>query len=415
MCDGYIIGAPHQLRTSPMPSNPISGAGYLIQGIGLIARPRLRRFVIVPLLINVAVFSAGIAAGIHWFDGFVQGMLGRIPGWLDWLQWILWPVFVLLLLAVVFYGFALVANLIAAPFNGLLAEKVERHLTGRPVGEDMELLRLLRELIPTLIDEIRKILYAIMLAIPFLILLFVPVAGPVLWFLYTAWILCFQYCDYPMSNNGLKLKAMRKRLRRRRLLGLGFGAATAGLGMVPVLNFIVMPAAVAGATAMWLRELKGEARYQGEHQSRVMSRFVVLVIDQLSGKIGGEVLDGPHAGRPLDEVSTEDLLELLERAYLQDPASAEAIEVYLERERGGRPDTPRSAQHQGSTGRPEAPPPAGRMSPGEARAILGIDPNAGPEAVRAAHKRLMQRLHPDRGGTDYLAAKLNEAKDVLIG
>jgi CysZ protein len=71
-------------------------------------------------------------------------------------------------------------------------------------------------------------------------------------------MLTIEYADYPMGNNGLKFREIRARLRRRRLLGLGFGAATAGLTMVPVLNFIAMPSAVAGATALWVRELRTE-------------------------------------------------------------------------------------------------------------------------------------------------------------
>ena len=403
-----------------MTTNPVSGASYLLQGIRLIARPGLRRFVIVPLLVNVLVFAAGIAAGVAWFEGFVAGLQSRVPGWLQWLDWILWPLFVLLLLAVVFYGFGLVANLIAAPFNSLLAEQTERLLTGRPLSQDTSLWKLLKDLVPTLIDELKKILYALALAIPFLFLLFVPVVGPILWFLYTAWIFALQYSDYPLGNHGLKLKAMRRRLKERRLTSLGFGAAVAGMGMVPVLNFIVMPAAVAGATALWLRELKVTSRHPGPHQSRVATRYLALVIDHLSGHMTGELLDGPQRGQTLDQVSTEDLLDLLERAYLSDAASAEALEVYLEHERGhpfdqARGQTrPQALPSNGQGQRAQPHPPLVRMAPEEAQAVLGIAPGASPEEVRAAHKRLMQRLHPDRGGSAYLAAKINEAKQVLL-
>lgn len=77
-----------------------------------------------------------------------------------------------------------------------------------------------------------------------------------LWFLYTAWMLTLEYSDYPMGNHGLEFREMRARLRRKRVLGLGFGATTAGLTLVPVVNFIVMPSAVAGATALWVDELR---------------------------------------------------------------------------------------------------------------------------------------------------------------
>lgn len=395
-----------------MPVDPASGAGYLLTGIGLISRPGLRRYVIVPLLINILVFTAGIAAGVSWFEGFVTWMHGRIPGWLQWLDWVLWPLFVLLLLVLVAYGFSLIANLIASPFNGLLAEKVERLLTSQPLDQGGGMAQMLRDLVPTVVDELRKILYALGWAIPFLLLLLVPLVGPVLWFLFTAWILALQYADYPMGNNGIKFREQRRRLKERRGLGLGFGAATAGLSLVPVLNFIVMPSAVAGATALWVRELKGPRTYQGPHESRVATRGVHLRIDQLSGHISGELREAPHQGQALDAVSTEDLQDLLTRWNQTDIASAEALEVYLERERGQqpvkRPDPARTAAG------PKAAP-ALRMVPDEARAVLGLAADAGTDEVTAAHRRLMLRLHPDRGGSDYLAAKINEAKDVLLG
>jgi CysZ protein len=245
-----------------MAVNPISGAGYLVAGMKLISQPALRRFVLMPLLINILVFSAAIWYGIGQFESFLAGMESKVPSWLQWLDWILWPLFVLTLVILVFYSFTLVGNLIASPFNGLLAEKVELHLAGRPLREGGGWKKALVELVPTLLDEIKKLLFAALLAIPFLVLFLIPginLAAPMLWFLYTAWILTLGYCDYPMGNHGLKFREMRALLRRKRVLGLGFGAATAGMTMVPVLNFIVMPSAVAGATAMWVRELSGEA------------------------------------------------------------------------------------------------------------------------------------------------------------
>jgi CysZ protein len=245
-----------------MAAAPISGAGYLLEGIRLITRPGLRRFVLAPLLVNILVFSGAIYYGVSRFDGFVIWMDDQIPSWLHWLNWIIWPIFVLALVIVVFYSFTLVANLVAAPFNGLLAEKVELYLTGQPLEAGGGLKQALIELVPTLIDETKKVLFALAWAIPFLILFFVPginLAAPVLWFLYSAWMLNLEYSDYAMSNNGLKFKEIRARLRTRRIMGLSFGSAVAGLTMVPVLNFIVMPSAVAGGTAMWVKAFRDSA------------------------------------------------------------------------------------------------------------------------------------------------------------
>jgi len=241
-----------------MTVNPIGGAGYLLRGMRLIMQPGLRRFVLLPLLINILVFSAAIWYGVSRLESFLAWMESRLPSWLQWLDWVLWPLFVLVLVILVFYGFTLVANLLAAPFNGLLAEKVERYLTGRPLHEGGGWKKVLITLVPTLLDELRKLLFAALVAVPFLILFLIPginLAAPVLWFLYTAWMLTLEYSDYPMGNHGLRFREIRARLRRKRVLGLGFGAATAGLTMVPIVNFIVMPSAVAGATAMWVDEL----------------------------------------------------------------------------------------------------------------------------------------------------------------
>jgi CysZ protein len=393
-----------------MVANSISGAGYLLQGMRLIGRPGLRRFVLIPLLINSLVFSLAIYVGIHQFEGLMAMMDSRIPSWLGWLDWILWPIFILALLVLVFYGFGLVANLIASPFNGLLAEKVELTLTGRPLDQGNDYRRMLAELVPTLLNEVVKVLYALLWAIPFLFLLFVPVVGPLLWFLYSAWILAVQYSDYPMGNHGLKFGEMRRRLRQQRSLSLGFGSAAAALGMVPIVNFLLMPSAVAGATAMWVREFRVTTNYQGPHQSRVATRHVLLFIDHLSGHMSGEILLGPLRGQRLEQVSTEELLDLLSSCYLTDAESAEALEVYLTRERDHQIHEP-PPRH-----RPEAaPPPVNvRMDDSEARAILGIKADAGSDEIQAAHRRLIQRLHPDRGGSDYLAAKVNEAKRLLM-
>jgi CysZ protein len=325
------------------------------------------------------------------------------------LDWVLWPLFVLVLLVVVFNLFALVANLIASPFNSLLAEKVERMLTGRPLDEGSTLAGVMSDIVPTLVDEIRKLLYAVVLAIPFLLLLFVPIVGQVLWFLYIAWVLAVQYSDYPMGNHGMKFREMRRRLGRQRGMSLGFGASAAMLSMVPLVNFILMPSAVAGATAMWVRELKGATNYQSPTRSRVATRCVLLEIDHLSGRIGGEVLAGPRCRTVARSGPTEDLVEMLETCYAGDPESAEALEVYLERERGRKTAESPRRRHAETPRAPIERMHRTRPAPSSVSARTPVR-----KRFASAHRRLIQRLHPDRGGSDYLASKINEAKQILL-
>ena len=112
-----------------MRNNPVSGAIYFLRGIRLIFTPGIRAYVMGPLLVNIVVFSALIYFGAGWFQVLLDWML---PGWLDWLAFVLWPLFFVAALIVVFFTFSLIGNLIAAPFNGLLAEAVECHITGAP-------------------------------------------------------------------------------------------------------------------------------------------------------------------------------------------------------------------------------------------------------------------------------------------
>ena len=110
-----------------------------------------------------------------------------------------------------------------------------------------------------MLGEVAKIIYALLLAVPFLLLFLVPVinvAAPVLWFLFCAWITAFAYGDYAMSNHGLKLGEIRRTLGRRRLLALGFGSVAFLALLIPFVNLLAVPAAVAGGTVLWVEELR---------------------------------------------------------------------------------------------------------------------------------------------------------------
>jgi CysZ protein len=237
----------------------IKGFGYFREGLRLLRQPGLRRYVAVPLLASTLLFSAAIAAVYYWSDVLMDWLLGYLPGWLDWLRYLLWPLIALTGLLVVFYSFTILTNLVAAPFNGLLAEAVERHLTGRSLEDIGGWKALLRDVLPSLLSELRKLLYFILRAIPLGLLFLIPginLAAPLLWLLFSAWMLAVEYIDYPMANHLLHFKEQRGCLRRRRLLAFGFGGGSLLMTLIPVLNFLAMPASVAGATALWVHELR---------------------------------------------------------------------------------------------------------------------------------------------------------------
>lgn len=231
-----------------------TGIRYLFNGLSLILQPGLRRFVILPVLINIAVFAALIWYGGSQFDQFMAWLLPE-DAWYSFLRFILWPLFAASAVLVGFFTFSLVANLIASPFNNLLAKKVEEHLTGIPLtAEQAEL-----NFTSSIANELRKLSYFISRAIPVLLLFLIPVvqlAAPFIWFLFSAWMLTLQYTDFTMANHNLTFDQQRLRLRQRRLPALGFGTMVSLMTMIPFVNFLAMPSAVAGGTKMWVDDLR---------------------------------------------------------------------------------------------------------------------------------------------------------------
>lgn len=248
-----------------MPSNPFTGAGYLLRGLRLLGRPGVRRFVLIPLAINTLLFSLLLWLAISQFGTLIDWLLPSLPAWLpEWLlaflSWLLWLLFAVSAFLVVFFSFTLMANLVSAPFNGFLAEAVERQLTGRrPPDSGRSALAEVRSAVH---GELVKLGYFASRALPLLVLFFIPglnLAAPFLWLLWGAWMLALEYADFPMGNHGLSFPEQRERARRKRLLMLGFGGAVSFGTLVPLFNFIIMPAAVAGATALWVEQFRPKA------------------------------------------------------------------------------------------------------------------------------------------------------------
>ncbi len=155
-------------------------------------------------------------------------------------------------------------------------------------------------------------------------------------------------------------------------------------------------------------------RTEGQ-RSTVRTRFVAMELDHDTGDMDGEVLEGPHRGRRLSDLDLDSLLDLLHLAFNEDSQSAQVIQSYLDRVHGD--EWQERAGEAGSAGggsNSGAKPGTSQMTRDEAYEVLGLQPGAGEDEIRAAHRRLIREYHPDAGGSDYLAAKINEAKDLLL-
>ena len=238
-----------------MLSDLFLGPGYLLRGFRLIGHPRLRRFLLLPLCINIIVFAGLIWLAASEYGTLIDWLLPAAHGWWTELtRKLLWLVFALTVGVLLFFGFSLAANVVAAPFNGLLAERVEQLLGATTIQGGDHSTGWWKEIWHTVFNELKKLRYFVGISALLVALTFVPVinlAAPLLWGLVGSWMLALEYLAYPMENHAFSFVEVRQAARKKRLLTLGFGIATMVATLIPLINLVVMPASVAGATAMW--------------------------------------------------------------------------------------------------------------------------------------------------------------------
>ena len=181
--------------------------------------------------------------------------------------------------------------------------------------------------------------------------------------------------------------------------------------LVAVILPFLIPAFMRWRTiSRWRRNARGPTPGQG---STINTTFLRMALDHDSGNLDGEVVAGHFAGRRLADMNLQDLVRLHAECSA-DESSQRILEAYLDRHHG-------AAWRVGTGGQEQAAGGGAAMGGGQAMtradayAILGLQPGADDQAVKSAHRQLMARFHPDRGGSDYLAALINRARDLLLG
>ena len=152
----------------------------------------------------------------------------------------------------------------------------------------------------------------------------------------------------------------------------------------------------------------------GGQTSTVETPFLRMTLDHDTGSMTGTILRGRFSGLRVEELGSADLVALLRECRAEDEEGARLLEAYLDRVHPDWRDELAGERASGSTGGSSARTTSGDMTVEEAYAILGLAPGADAEAIKEAHRRLMVKLHPDHGGSDYLATKINRARDVLL-
>lgn len=191
-----------------------------------------------------------------------------------------------------------------------------------------------------------------------------------------------------------------------------------GLAMVP-LALTVLPRIL---SLFMQGSGPGGGRAGAGQSSEVETEYLRMTLDHDTGAMNGVVLLGRFAGRELSELSEGQLLDLLSECRVNDEESARLLESYLDRTFGSdwrqdyTADTGSGASGEQSGGRAGGSGPrSSKMTKEEAYEVLGLAPGATEDDIHEAHRKLMLKLHPDQGGSNYLAAKINQAKDVLLG
>jgi DnaJ domain len=184
-------------------------------------------------------------------------------------------------------------------------------------------------------------------------------------------------------------------------------AIEAGLG------FVVVPAGLGVGWFLFRDRFQSRPASQPRGQvSEVETDYLRMTLDHATGTMSGTVRKGRFQGRRLEELDNQSLIALWRETRADDPPSVSLIEGYLDR---FMPDWREHARASAGTNGSAHPSAAAAMTTEEALSILGLKAGASPDEIKAAHHRLMMKIHPDQGGSDALAAQVNRAKDVLLG
>jgi len=233
-----------------------TGTRALARAFSLLNLPGVRIYVVIPLLINLLLFGFLIWYGYGLFTPFVAWLMSFVPGFLEFLETLIWLFFGVLAAMTVFFAFTPVANIIAAPFNALMSEKIEIQLTGRAVSSDISFMKMA---IDAIASQLGKLGYIALWALGLFLVTLIPginLIAPLLWVVFGSWLLSLEYFDYPMGNHDIVFSEQKRRLAQRRGISLGFGGGVMIMTSIPIVNFFAMPVAVAGATLLWVEQFQ---------------------------------------------------------------------------------------------------------------------------------------------------------------
>jgi CysZ protein len=242
--------------------SPIRGVRAFLDGGRAARAPGLARYTWLPALVSLVVIVAGLTLAFGYIGDLSSWFSGLLPAWLGFLSTILTPLLYLVGILAGAWLFGFLAVLVASPFLGDLSIAVE-HAEFASGPEQPP--SLWQGAIAALGRELRKLGYHLPRLLIVFVITLIPVinlAAPVVWLAFGAWTLAVQFCDYPNENRGRPFHDTVALLKRHRGAALGYGVCATLALAIPLVNFLLIPVAVAGATILW-RRLELEERAAG--------------------------------------------------------------------------------------------------------------------------------------------------------
>ncbi len=181
------------------------------------------------------------------------------------------------------------------------------------------------------------------------------------------------------------------------------------MGLPVLLPWLMRARAVARAAKSFSRMSQAQAGNPSGETSDVETRYFEMTLDHDTGEMTGTVREGPYKGMELSRLTTAQLIELLAVCTKEDMDSARVLEAYLDRTRPEWHESVHANEGAKDTSSKST------MDRSQALQVLGLEENATVDEIKAAHRKLIAGMHPDHGGSDYLAAQINQAKDILLG
>ena len=241
----------------------VSGFRCVIEGLGLITEPGLRRHAVMPLLLSVVVFIVLLVVAIYNFGGVVGWIDHRLPSWLAWSAWLLWIGLAFAWAFGFYFGFTAVVGLVGLPFFMALTSAVERRMTGRLPASHQGMLYLTWIGFWRQFPRLGNLLFWLLVVCAIsLVLFFIPLVNVLispLWFLFGAWTFAVMMSDFPLGARNMDWRRQHELIRSQRGRMFGFGTAASLMALVPVLNLLLLPATTAGVTVLWVEVLEPDA------------------------------------------------------------------------------------------------------------------------------------------------------------